>query len=223
MRFPTRSATERNPIGGRLPGSIVGGVGDNGGVLERPSPSADKTAWRLWAKARRAALEREALSARVVAALLEWPPYQQAEHVLAYAAFGSELELDALYADPGKVFYLTRASRAELSVHPLAGGLERHRYGFWQPAAGALPVSPEQIDLALVPGLAFDRAGERLGYGQGFYDRLLPRLRPAAPRVGVVAGALIVPRLPSAPHDVPMTHLASEDGVRPCPLDEGRR
>ena len=68
--------------------------------------------------------------------------------------------------------------------------------------------------MALVPGLCFDERGTRLGYGLGYYDRLLPLLRSDALIVGVTADALVVPELPKAPFDVPMTHLVTESGVR---------
>jgi 5-formyltetrahydrofolate cyclo-ligase len=69
--------------------------------------------------------------------------------------------------------------------------------------------------VALVPGMLFDRTGGRLGHGAGYYDRLLPGLGPTVPRVGVVPTALVVDALPCEAHDVPMTHLATEAGVRP--------
>ena len=80
--------------------------------------------------------------------------------------------------------------------------------------ADGAPVDPAALDVLLVPGRAFDRRGIRLGRGGGHYDRILPRLRPGVPAVGVTVEERIVPRLPAEPHDVPMTHLATESGVR---------
>ena len=65
---------------------------------------------------------------------------------------------------------------------------------------------------------AFDRAGTRLGYGKGFYDRFLAAAPPNVPVVGVVSESLVVETLPRTPHDVPMTHLLSERGVHPVAL-----
>lgn len=179
------------------------------------TPSS-KAAWRAQAKRVRATLDRAAISRAVVAALRQSPLYQQAEHVLSYLAFGDELDVSALLADD-KHFYLTRTQLTPemgLSIHRYhPARLERHRYGFWQPAAELPEVPPEQLELVLVPGLAFDRRGVRLGYGKGFYDRLLARLAPGVPKIGITAEALIAPALPQAAHDVPMTHLASERGI----------
>ena len=68
------------------------------------------------------------------------------------------------------------------------------------------------MDAVLLPGLAFDVAGVRLGYGGGFYDRLLADWPVCT--VGVVAGALLLPALPREAHDLPVAWLASEVEVR---------
>lgn len=125
-----------------------------------------------------------------------------------------------------KRFYVTRTWRAprRLSLHRLeVERLERHPLGYLHPPADAPETDPGCIDLALVPGLAFDRAGGRLGYGLGYYDRLLPLLPPTTPRVGVALEALVVPVLPQEPRDVPMTALLTERGVRPVDPPPARR
>jgi 5-formyltetrahydrofolate cyclo-ligase len=183
--------------------------------VERPEGNASKREWRRWAKRLRRGLDLERISARLTARLAGWPGYREAEHVLVYLAFGTEIDLRGLDL-LGKDAYATRAHEGgRLSIHPLTTVLERHRLGFFQPPAGAVEVDPRTIDLALVPGLVFDERGHRLGYGLGYYDRLLPFLREDALLVGVSADTLIVPVLPSNAHDVPMTHLVSESGVRP--------
>lgn len=156
------------------------------------------------------------LGLQVAAQLREWPTYQAARRVLSYLAFGSEIDLRDLHEDNGKTFYVTRTARAQdpgLTIHRLSEGLEPHPYGYLQPPADAEPVSPHLIDLVLVPGLCFDMQGMRLGYGKGYYDRLLPSLQPEVVRVGVTAEALVVPTLPSDSFDVRMTHLVTELGV----------
>ena len=64
----------------------------------------------------------------------------------------------------------------------------------------------------MVPGLCFDKQGYRLGYGKGYYDKLLPTLRQV-PFVGITANALIVDKLPIESFDVAMTHLVTETGI----------
>ncbi len=186
------------------------------GYMSAPPPprESSKKAWRRWARKTRASLPKRELSGRIVEGLELWPPYKEATHVLTYAAFGSEFDLTALQ---NKRFYLTRTGETPqrgLTLHEAEGGLERHPFGYSQPFADAELVPPERIDLVLVPGLCFDERGTRLGYGLGYYDRLLPLLRSDALTVGVTADALVVPELPKAPHDIPVTHLVTESGVR---------
>lgn len=170
-----------------------------------------KTEWRRWAKATRAGLDIPALSRTVREQLERWPLYRQAEHVLTYLAFGTELDLTGLAE---KHFYATRTHQdGLLGVHSLEGELERHPYGFLEPSRANAEVPLARLELLLVPGLAFDRSGTRLGYGKGFYDRLLAQVSPDVPMVGVVPDALRVEALPRAAHDLPMTHLISESGV----------
>ena len=163
--------------------------------------------------------------------------------VVGYRAMPGEVDLASLFARPELgPFALTRTPEEgrQLTVHPLGSPTERHPYGFDQPVADAMVVPDTAIAVVLVPGLAFDRQGSRLGRGRGYYDRFLARLaalsRPQAatgaaaaaagaassgPVVFVgVTGGYIVAELPTEPHDVPMTLLAGAFGVAPVPLPE---
>lgn len=84
------------------------------------------------------------------------------------------------------------------------------RFGLLEPAQPWLPAEAlAEADLVLVPALAVDRRGVRLGRGAGFYDRSLPLRRPQIPLVAVVRDVELLPDdqgLPAEPHDVPMTH-----------------
>ena len=92
--------------------------------------------------------------------------------------------------------------------------MELHRFGYMQPVESAETVPLNAISVALVPALAVDRRGNRLGHGAGYYAELLSRLPSDCLRIGVSTEQFILDELPSEPHDVPMTHLASEAGVR---------
>ncbi|MGH3561676.1 MAG: 5-formyltetrahydrofolate cyclo-ligase [Mycobacterium sp.] len=87
------------------------------------------------------------------------------------------------------------------------GRLETARFGLLEPAQPWLPAAAlAEADLVVVPALAVDRRGVRLGRGAGFYDRSLVLRRPNAQLIAVVRDAELVDELPSEPHDVPMTH-----------------
>ena len=175
-----------------------------------PGPGATKAEWRAWARSLPAVPVD--LGQRVVShldALL-------ADHrgpVLGYAALPDEISLAAVQL-PGELVLPRLDDDGTMGLRlDDEGRREHHRLGMQQPPAGAPEVRPGDLTLVLVPGRVFDRAGYRLGRGGGHYDRLLPRLAPGTPVLGVTVGARIVDRLPRQPHDRPMTHLVTEEGV----------
>jgi 5-formyltetrahydrofolate cyclo-ligase len=80
------------------------------------------------------------------------------------------------------------------------------------------PVTPQSLDLVVVPGLAFDTAGRRLGRGAGFYDRFLCTLRRNAVKVGLAFDAQVAPTIPTLGHDCVMDVLVTDRRVTVCKL-----
>lgn len=99
------------------------------------------------------------------------------------------------------------------------GALVAARFGLLEPAGPALPAATlADAALVLIPALAVDRRGVRLGRGAGYYDRSLTLRNPRAQLVAVVRDAELVDKLPAEPHDVSMTHaLTPQHGVLPLP------
>lgn len=139
------------------------------------------------------------------------------ETVCAYVPVGSEpgsIELvDSLLRRDGRV--LLPVARHDAAGVPLPlqwgeyrpGGLVEARFGLLEPSKPWLPASAvAAASVILVPALAVDRAGVRLGRGAGFYDRSLAQADPVARLVAVVRDDELVDRLPAEPHDVRMTH-----------------
>lgn len=92
--------------------------------------------------------------------------------------------------------------------------LEPGRFGILEPPAGARRVSLAEIDLILVPGLAFDRIGGRLGRGAGYYDRALTEVGAASPiLMGVAHSVQLFESVPMDEHDRPMHAVALETGI----------
>ena len=188
-----------------------------------PPPTADKAAWRAWARATRRALAhdeggRAAADLSLQRHIVDWPVWRRARWALVYLAFGDEcdpLGTPGAHHGPRLATTRTPAAGRQLSVHVHdPATLERHAFGFSQPSAAAPSVALDEIDVVLVPGLAFDAGGGRLGYGRGLYDRLLATLGEHAVTVGVTRDALVVPRLPLEPHDVDVDWLLTESGLR---------
>ncbi len=139
-----------------------------------------------------------------------------ARTVAAFVPVRGEVGAVALWFDARTLrveVALPRCSQGtgEMTFHRVeAWPTEGGAYGIPEPPTGAPRVAWEAIDAILVPGLAFDRAGHRLGYGAGYYDRALPRLRGDALRVGVCYGLQCVEEVPTAPHDVPVDLVVSD-------------
>jgi 5-formyltetrahydrofolate cyclo-ligase len=88
-------------------------------------------------------------------------------------------------------------------------------YSIPQPSDDFPAVSTDEIEMVIVPGIAFDRSGYRLGYGAGYYDRFLKRL-PSALWIGFTYQRLVLPGLPVEPHDINVHRVVTELMSIPC-------
>lgn len=137
---------------------------------------------------------------------LELQEVLRATHVLGFAATPEELDpdplLQALHARGATICLPRITGPGALSVHAYAPGvpLEDGPFGLRQPPADAPTIALDVIDLVIVPGVAFDSTGARLGFGGGYYDRLLARL-PLATRVALAFDNQVVAKVPEGPHD----------------------
>lgn len=187
--------------------------------------AAAQAAWRARMKARLAVLsagERRAASAALREALAAAACWRGARTVAAYCARDDEPDLQPLLeraAAEGRQLALPRwnaaAERYELArVRDFAADCVPGRFGIPEPRPELPAVDVWSLDLALVPGVAFDACGRRIGRGGGFYDRLLAGF--AGDRCGVCFTEQVVPGLPAQLHDVRMSYLATPAGVRPA-------
>jgi 5-formyltetrahydrofolate cyclo-ligase len=133
--------------------------------------------------------------------LAGWKMLQEAKTVLTYIAFRNELSLDQLFQLlPHIRWTVPRVEGRRLVLHTYdPDRLVRHRFGMLEPAPDLPVVEPGSLDLVLVPGVAFDRRGGRLGFGGGFYDHFLPTTH--ALRVGVTHDRCLADELPMGEHD----------------------
>ena len=181
-----------------------------------PAHDGTKSDWRAWARTTRAELDFAALSLAVVDGLKSWPPLVKARSALLFLRLSDEVDLSRLL-EAGLRCSLAATRTPDdggaLTVHELGGQMERHRLGFMQPRADAPELDPAGLDVLLLPGLAFDLSGTRLGRGVGYFDRLLMRVDLTVPVVGVTPAAVVVDRLPRESHDMSMSFLATEEGV----------
>jgi len=168
---------------------------------------------------------RTAASAAIAARIVERADFRAARTVLLTLPFGSEWDTVAVMRAAlaaGRTVAVPRVDKASrmLELHAIADP-ERDIVGGYRDIPEPLPACPlvsrDTIDFVLVPGVAFDRLGRRIGYGGGYYDRLLPLLSPRAARVAGAFEVQLVARVPAAPHDVAVGAIVTESRALAVP------
>ncbi len=148
--------------------------------------------------------------------------YASAKVIAGYAALRFEPDPASLLErahHEGKVVGLPRvvAGTSDLTLHEVTPDtpLEESGFAVREPPVDAPQLDLRRVDLVLVPGLAFDARGYRLGFGKGFYDRFLPRL-PNATRVGLAFELSLLVEVPNAAHDAPVDWIVTDRRVIRC-------
>lgn len=139
--------------------------------------------------------------------------FRTAGSVGAYSAFGSEVRTNLIISEAqklGKIVSLPRIEGESISFYQLSDGnqLVKGRSGIMEPPPKA---EIKDIDLLVVPGIAFDRRGYRLGYGKGYYDKFLSKNPTVS--IGLAYSIQLVDNLPHGSHDRRMDAIATENGV----------
>lgn len=156
-------------------------------------------------------------SQQLCAHLQASPLFTGARTVLGYFSMRQEPDLEPLFrAAPAKIWGFPRCQGTRLIWHAWQPGdpVQSGVYGIQEPHFELPRITPEQVDLILVPAIACDRRGYRLGYGGGFYDRLFAH--PAwqmKPTIGIVFASACLPILPIDPWDQPLSALCTETGL----------
>ena len=173
-------------------------------------------------KNRVAQQNKEELSAAICAKFVALPAYAAAKTVMWYVDAGSEVRtrhtLPEALAHGKRVvvpWCVVETNELELFLLEDMSELVAGAYKILEPkeelrALPAKRVRPEELDLVMVPGTAFDTRGARMGQGKGYYDRLLSAARPDAPLVGMAFDCQIFDDIPVAAHDVFMDLVLTE-------------
>jgi 5-formyltetrahydrofolate cyclo-ligase len=159
-------------------------------------------------------------SRAIVRRLADLAQVRRASTLMVYLAFGSEVLLDGLILwgwREGKriAVPLCRRESRELIACRIDrfDELEIGHYGIREPKEDLIrPVPREEIEAVVVPAVAFDRRGYRVGYGGGYYDRFLPGAQRAA-RIGTAFAHQIVAEIAADRHDVPMDRIVTDTEV----------
>lgn len=151
--------------------------------------------------------EKEKRATALLRAVWEYPPFQQAQNVMLFWPLPDEINTIPLIEHAhavGKNVFLPVVVGNDLVIKPYnPAAMQVGAFGILEPQGE--PVSPAQLDLMVVPGVAFDAACNRMGRGKGFYDRLLANL--SVPTVGVAYAEQCYLSIPTQPHDIPLHHV----------------
>ena len=203
-----------------------------GNNVVRESPMADsladlrqrKEAIRAAARARREQQEnKDELSQQICARLAALPDYPAAATAMFYLDFGDEVRTRPFLPivwQQGKQVVIPYCVGDRLELF-LLHGFDDLVPGTW----GILEPKPElrgradrtaevsQLDLIVTPGVAFDRRGGRVGYGKGYYDKLLGQISPRTRVVAICFECQLFPHVPMAPYDVYVEKIVTEAAV----------
>ena len=158
-------------------------------------------------------------SAVVKKKLFELEEFKKAKCVIFYASMATEVNTHEMIDESikmGKVVGVPAVFKGEKDliisqIMDRTKQFENGPYGISQPTKESVkPIPYDKIDLLLVPGIAFDKNGNRLGRGKGYYDRLLEKLPTPTVTIGLCFDFQVVKSIPKLPHDIPVKMLLSD-------------
>ena len=160
--------------------------------------------------------ERSEKSRAIEGRLYSLPEFSSARVVMFFASFRSEVETGPMIRRAlasGKRVVLPRVKGGDLAlfeIRDLEKDVSPGAWGIPEPVESC-PVSLNDIEVVITPGAAFDERGNRIGYGAGFYDRILASFTGAT--VALAFEAQMVGDIPADPHDVPVRKIVTEKRV----------
>lgn len=164
----------------------------------------------------------QALSRAAQEQMQSLPIFQQARSIALYVATHNEVDtnqlcVQAMAAGKHVLYPALVGHTLEFRQHEINGSLVRGGFGIGEPPLGSPVWQPDELDLIVVPGVAFDRHGRRIGYGKGYYDRVLHTLEGSGRLWGLCYDFQLINEIIHMPHDALMDGVVTEHRViRPC-------
>lgn len=164
--------------------------------------------------------ERLSKSAEIGKRLFSIREFARAKSVLFYAAKSDEvltkgMITQALSEGRRVALPVVRGQDLILSEIKSFEGLTKGKFGILEPNI-VVPVEPGEMEAVIVPGVAFDESGNRVGFGKGYYDRLLKKLDERIPRIGLAYDFQVVPKIAGGKWDVPVHLIVTEKRTIMC-------
>ena len=141
--------------------------------------------------------------------VLSSPQWKSANRIMAFMSLADEIDTSLLLADASKKLYVPKVNGNDIDVYEYSSGtVAPGAFGIMEPAGNAVLLrDTSQLDLVIVPGIAFTESGVRLGRGKGFYDRFLSQTHAAT--IAVCFDCQLVEQLPTEPHDIPAQYIVT--------------
>ncbi len=172
---------------------------------------------------RKAQADKDGVSVRIVDKFMALPEYAAAKTVMFYVDVRDEVRTrqalpTAIQADKRIVIPFCVDGELELFHLESMDELSIGMYKILEPRAelrdvAAKRLRPQDLDLIMVPGVAFDRNGGRTGHGKGYYDKLLQHARPDCPLVALAFECQMFPEIPVQHHDIYMDKVVTENDI----------
>ena len=172
--------------------------------------------------------DAQALSQAIWLRLFDFPIYRQSRRPLIYAAaLENEVHTSGILEEAlhrGAEVYVPVLRRKDKNLIPCRflslAQLEPNAFGIPEiPPEVRAPVDPALLDCAILPGLAFDRSGNRLGFGAGYFDRFLAPL--TLPKIALAYSFQVVNSIERKPWDIPMDFIVTEQEIIACERERG--
>lgn len=167
--------------------------------------------------------EVQALSQRIMGKLKKLPVYKTSKTIMLYLSFENEVDSTRIIEDcleDGKRVVMPYCSKSDMSITPteiknLDLDLSENSMGYKQSKKDSLkPVDISEIDLIVIPGIAFDRKGYRVGFGAGYYDRFLGKVNFEIPTIGLAYDFQIVDSfIKMEDYDIPVDYVMTENRI----------
>ncbi len=156
--------------------------------------------------------EKELKDSSIVSKISKISKFKTAKAIMFYLPIKGEVDLTKLFEKhkTNKKFILPRIKNKTLELIYIENlkDVEKGKYSILEPKKHLKEANPKTIDLILVPGIAFAKNGHRVGYGQGFYDKLLKKTTTF--KIGIAYDFQIVKNIKGQKHDIPMNMIVTE-------------
>jgi len=164
--------------------------------------------------------ERSEKSLKIIEKIKNLPEFCSSYTVMVYLNFRDEVETTELARDillSGKRLLIPLCGARDITaceIKDIKADVHEGMWGIREPRPDRItPVAPEEIDLVIVPGAAFDFKGNRIGYGRGYYDRYLSQVRSDTIIIGTAFSCQLVEDIQAEEHDFKIPLLITENGV----------